>query len=83
VEWGVAQLGRNSDEEYRRRVETIIEQYKPTHIAFEDYANGRRGEKAQRRIEVGLGLAKFLDLQTSLVAYGDVRTVFDLPLTAS
>lgn len=83
VDWNVAQLGFDTDDEFVRRLHALIEKYRPQLVVLEDCSTGRRGEKTQRRIEAGLGLSKYLDLQTILLSPGEMRTALELPLRAS
>lgn len=83
VDWGVAQLGEDSDAEFCRRAEALIEQYRPNVLVLEDDSNVRRGQKTQGRIEAGHGLAKILDIETLVVGPGDLREALDLALTAT
>lgn len=83
IDWGVAQLGVDTDGEFRNRLHALIARYQPQLVAFEDCSNGRRSQKTQGRIEVGLGLSKYLDLQTILVSPGETRNALDLPQGAT
>jgi hypothetical protein len=83
VDWAVAQLGTDRDDEFSRRLEALIEKYGPQLVVFEDCSTGRRSEKTRRRIEAGIGLSKYLDLQTMLLSPGETRRALDLPLKAS
>jgi len=83
VDWNVAQLGIDIDGEFVRRLQALIEKYRPRLVVFEDCSTGRRGEKTQRRIEAGLSLSRYLDLRTILLTPGETRKALALPLTAS
>ena len=83
VDWDVAKLGVDTDEEFRDRLQALIEKYQPRLVAFEDCTSGRRSEKTRARIEAGLGLAKYLDLRTTLISPGETRRALDLSLRAT
>ena len=74
VDWNVAQLGIDIDGEFVRRLQALIEKYRPRLVVFEDCSTGRRGEKTQRRIEAGLSLSRYLDLRTILLTPGETKT---------
>jgi hypothetical protein len=83
VEWDAAQLGKHTDEEFGNRVEEIIKRFKPTLLTCEDCAGTRRGEKAQRRVEAVIRLAKLLDIDTLVVSPADIDVALDLPRGSS
>jgi len=83
VDWDVAQLGVDTDDEFRDRLQALIDKYQPHLVAFEDCSSGRRSEKSQARIEAGLGLAHYLDIRTTLISPGEVRNTLGLSLRAT
>jgi hypothetical protein len=83
VDWDVAQLGVDTEEEFRSRLQALIDKYHPQLVAFEDCSNSRRGDKTQERIEAGLGLAKVLDCRTVILSPDERRRALDLSLNAT
>jgi len=83
VDWDVAQLGVDTDDEFLDRLQALIDKYTPQLVAFEDCSGGRRSEKSQARIEAGLGLANYLDLRTTLVSPGETRKALGLSQRAT
>ena len=78
IDWGVARLYSNSDEEFVARLDTIIDRYRPSDIVVEDLSHTRRGERAKRRIEAAIGYARLREVHPTLASRGEVRTCLGL-----
>lgn len=73
VDWGVARVWADSDNEYLARVEAIVERYSVAWLVVEDTARSRRGARARRRIALLLRYAKSLKLTATTVSWQAVR----------
>lgn len=73
VDWGEAELGRDSDEEFVRRVRLQIERSSPALLALEKTSDTSRGAKAKRRVDAALALATHLCLKSVELSPYEVR----------
>lgn len=73
VDWGVARVWAESDNEYLARIEAIVERYSPACLVVQDTTQSRRGPRARRRIALLLRYAKSVEMAATSVSWEAVR----------
>lgn len=79
VNWGVARLHSNSDEEFGIRFEAIIDKYQPAIAVLEDVTATRRSPRVGATLEYAARLASLRDVRVSIVTRSEVRAALGLP----
>jgi hypothetical protein len=78
LDWGEAELGRNTDDEFVARVGLEIGRCRPDALVVEDVRGTRRGLKAQRRGRAALSLAARLGVAAAIVSPQELRAALSL-----
>lgn len=78
VDWGEAELGRDTDDEFVARVALEIGRCRPDVLVVEDTIDTRRGLKAQGRAHAALSLAERVGIGKAAVSSRELRVALDL-----
>lgn len=78
LDWGEAELGRNTDDEFAARVALEIARCRPDALVVEDARGTRRGLKAQRRGRAALSLAERVGVANAIVSSHELRLALAL-----
>jgi len=73
VDWGVARVWAESENEYLARIEAIVQRYSPSWLVVENAMQSRRGTRARRRIALLLRYAKSQKMIATTVSWEAVR----------
>jgi hypothetical protein len=78
VDWGEAELGRNTDDEFVARVALEIGRCRPDALVVEDARGTRRGLKAQRRGHAALSVAERVGVASAILSLQELRVALAL-----
>lgn len=83
VDWGLAKTFAGTEEAFLTRVESLVDRYRPSHIALEDHARSRRRDKARRFVDAAFVYARARTREALVVSRRAVRLRLGLDEDAS
>jgi hypothetical protein len=78
IDWGVARLYSNNDEEFLLRLEALVQRDAATLLVLEDVSDTRQRARARRRIDKAMVFARLRRLRVVRVSRGAACVALDL-----
>ena len=77
LDWGVAQVWSQNDQEFLTRLEGLVDKYRPQLLVVEHPMDSRRGPRAQRWLREARAYAESRSIRTAHVSRVQVRREFE------